>query len=422
LESQNDLTKRLSAIFETAVDGIIVINERGVIEDLNAAAARLFDYEKQELVGKTVNMLMPREHSERHDTYIHNYTTTRVPKIIGIGREIQGLKKTGQQFPFWLSVSEVILEERTIFTGFIHDLSRIKEVEEDLKSLNDELENKVTQRTYELEKVVNQLLDLNKQLEDEIKVRIFTEEQLKQREEELEVSLEKEKELGELKSRFVSMASHEFRTPLSTILSSASLIAKYPDTDQQHHREKHIQKIKSSVAHLTNILNDFLSISRLEEGKQSVRMEKFDIRDFVLEISDEIGTILKNEQQFKLTMAELSIVVESDPVMLKNILFNLISNAIKYGKHDTIIELSVYVVDSFIQFEVNDDGIGIPDEDQKHLFDRFFRAANATNIEGTGLGLHIVKKYTELLNGTLDFNSKLGEGTSFSIKLPLYLN
>lgn len=422
MESQQDLTKRLSAIFETAVDGIVVINEKGIIEDLNAAAARLFAYEKQELIGKTVNMLMPREHSEKHDSYIKNYTTTRVPKIIGIGREVIGLRKTGQIFPFWLSVSEVVLEERTIFTGFIHDLSRIKEVEEDLKSLNDELENKVTQRTYELEKVVNQLLNLNKQLEDEIKVRIFTEEQLKQREEELEVSLEKEKELGELKSRFVSMASHEFRTPLSTILSSASLIAKYPDMDQQQNREKHILKIKSSVAHLTNILNDFLSISKLEEGKQSVRMEKFEVNDFISEICDEIGTLLKNEQQFKLQMARLDRMMESDPVVLKNILLNLISNAIKYGKYDTVIELIVNAGDDFIRFEVKDDGIGIPDEDQKHLFDRFFRAANATNIEGTGLGLHIVKKYTELLNGTLDFKSKLGEGTSFSIHVPTFLS
>ncbi len=422
MDSQIDLTKRLSAIFETAVDGIVVINSKGIIEDLNVSAAYLFAYEKQELLGKSVNVLMPREHSERHDTYISNYTSTRVPKIIGIGREVQGLKKTGQIFPFWLSVSEVILEERTIFTGFIHDLSRIKEVEEDLKSLNDELEHKVTQRTYELEKVVNQLLNLNKQLEEEIKVRIFTEEQLKQREGELEVSLEKEKELGELKSRFVSMASHEFRTPLSTILSSASLISKYPNTDQQENREKHILKIKSSVAHLTNILNDFLSISRLEEGKQSVRMEKFPIREFILEISDEIETLLKNNQQFKLNMAELDQVMESDPVMLKNVLLNLISNAIKYGKYDTLIELSVYPVDRFIQFEVKDDGIGIPEEDQKYLFDRFFRAANAMNIEGTGLGLHIVKKYTDLLNGTLEFKSKLSEGTLFSIRLPMYQN
>ncbi len=418
LKSHNNLKLQFESVFESAVDGIIIINDVGIILDVNKAASELFQYTKNELIGIPVTTIMPQHHAAQHDRYISDYLTTRKPKIIGIGREVEGLRKDGSQFPFWLSVNEVDQEEGKIFTGFIHDLSAVRKAEKELVKLNEDLENKVVQRTYDLEKVVNQLLHLNKQFEDEIIARKFTEEQLKLREAELQKSLEREKELGELKSRFVSIASHEFRTPLATISSSASLITKYVDETTQANRVKHIDKIKSSVAHLTNILNDFLSISKLEEGKAQARLSECNVEDIAHDFLEEIKPLVTQNKSFipEITLKEK--ILCTDPNILKNILFNLVSNAIKYTKQNGIITLKLYDDDQNLHLVVSDNGIGIPLKDQKHLFDRFFRAENASNLEGTGLGLFIVKKYSELLHGDISFTSTEITGTTFTLILP----
>lgn len=418
MQHYQDHILRLKAIFDAAVDGIIIINQKGIIEEVNQAACKLFLYEAEEMIGHNVNILMPDMHRKNHDGYIQNYQQTGIAKIIGIGREVNGKRKTGEEFPFWLAVNEVTLHDRTIYTGFVHDLSEIKLAERRLKLLNEELEKKVVERTYELESVVNQLLSLNHQLEDEIANKIKVQEQLKEREAALEESLVKERELGELKSRFVSMASHEFRTPLSTILSSVSLIGKYTTEEQQINREKHINKIKSSVSHLTNILNDFLSMNKLEEGKIQAVSENVHIEELFYDVAEELRTLLKGNQQLNTNCLCSQKTVLSDSKILKNILINLISNAIKYTDDRGLIECYLTTNDQEILISVKDNGIGIPEEDQKHLFDRFFRASNATNIEGTGLGLNIVKKYIEMLHGDIKFISKVYEGTEFIVRLP----
>lgn len=418
VKNHQDAILRLQTIFDSAVDGIIIINTSGIIEEVNNAAKSLFGFSEEEMIGNNVNMLMPNPFATNHDQYILNYLTSRTPKIIGIGREVIGRKKNGEEFPFWLAVSEVKLVERTIFTGFVHDLSEIKNAEIRLKKLNEELEKKVIERTYELENAVNQLLSLNKQLEEEITNKIKIQKQLKEREADLERGLAKERELGELKSRFVSMASHEFRTPLSTILSSVSLIARYTEGHQQSNRDKHIDKIKSSVIHLTGILNDFLSMNKLEEGKVDIRIETFDIIEVWNDVIDEMYTILKADQKLINTMNTEKGWITSDKKILKNIIINLISNAIKYTEVKGEIRCTLDYQDNSFRIYVKDNGMGIPAEDQKHLFERFFRASNAGNIEGTGLGLNIVKKYVEMLHGNMSFQSEQFVGTEFIIELP----
>lgn len=418
MDKYKDIVLRLNAIFDAAVDGIIIIDDKGIIEEVNSATCFLFGYPEGELIGQNVKMLMPVNDSLNHDKYIQNYQSTRQPKIIGRGREVVGKKKNRDEFPFWLAVIEVKLEERVIYTGFIHDLSEIKNAEKRLKLMNEDLEKKVIERTYELENVVNQLLSLNKQLEDEITIKIKIQNQLKEREAELEQSLIKERELGELKSRFVSMASHEFRTPLSTILSSVSLLGRYTNTEQQPNREKHINKVKSSVTHLTGILNDFLSMNKLEEGKIKTNLEQFNALDLFNDVIEELKTILKKNQTIICNYNVNCELVTTDIKIFKNILINLISNAIKYSGDNDIIHCTLATDNDYILFEVKDDGIGIPEDEQKHLFDRFFRASNATNIEGTGLGLNIVRKYIEMLEGNISFHSKLYSGTTFIVNIP----
>ncbi|WP_281616056.1 ATP-binding protein [Flammeovirga sp. SubArs3] len=230
-------------------------------------------------------------------------------------------------------------------------------------------------------------------------------------------SLKKERELNELKSRFVSMASHEFRTPLSTILSSVSLISRYTSESHLEKREKHIKRIKSSVNNLTQILNDFLSISKLEEGKAKVHLSTVQIDTFLDGICDEMIPVTKQGQKF-LISHEGGSSIKTDPQILKNIIINLLSNAIKYSNIGDRIWVHSEMGKDNIKISIKDEGMGIPKKDQVHLFSRFFRAENAINIQGTGLGLNIVLKYLEMLNGDISFESKEDEGTTFTIQIP----
>ena len=235
---------------------------------------------------------------------------------------------------------------------------------------------------------------------------------------ELTNSLEREKEMNEMKSRFVSMASHEFRTPLSTILSSASLIEQYKESEQQDKRLKHINRINSSVRDLTEILNDFLSLGQLEKGIIVAENNLFNLPEFIKELAEEMnGDIRKKNLRINF-YHDGEAIIEQSKKILKNVLANLLSNAIKYSPKEKEINLISSVINNKVSVTVKDYGIGIPEEEQKHLFTEFYRARNVENIQGTGLGLIIAKKYVELLGGNISFISKPNEGTMFTIQFP----
>jgi two-component system sensor kinase FixL len=384
----------LNAIIQNAIDGIITINERGSIESINPSACKLFGYESEDVIGKNISFLMPPPDREQHDEYLHRYQRTGHAHIIGIGREVKGLKKDGSVFPFRLGVSEVQYFGRKIYTGFIHDLTREKEAEERLKEYATHLEEEVEERTQSLKESVQALQ--------------FAKEEVSQ-------SLEKEKELSQLKSRFVSMASHEFRTPLSSIQLSAALIEKYAQQFENSNITKHIGKIKSSVGNLTGILNDFLSVERLEAGKVEPMATSFDVVKFAEEITEEMQLISKQDQMIIYQHTGVGNTVTLDQSLLRNCIINLISNAIKYSGENTFIEFNTELIDNQLKVIIKDNGIGIPDSDQKHLFEAFFRAHNTGNIPGTGLGLNIVTRYVGLMDGHIQFNSKVNQGTSFTL-------
>ncbi|MFM1932286.1 MAG: hypothetical protein RL226_1589, partial [Bacteroidota bacterium] len=230
-------------------------------------------------------------------------------------------------------------------------------------------------------------------------------------------ALEKERELNELKSRFVSMASHEFRTPLSTILSSVNLLRKEEVFEVAERREKHLNRVRNSVQNLTAILNDFLSLDKLEEGLVQMHPADVLLNNLLLDLVEELEGLRKDGQRILLDFHE-GCLVTGDEQMLRNVFINLVSNAMKYSPENTVIEISCMPVGQEIEVKVKDSGIGIPKADQEHLFGRFFRASNATNIQGTGLGLHIVKRYVDLLNGRIAFVSLPGEGTTFTVAFP----
>lgn len=388
----------LKAIIENAIDGIITIDEKGHVETINPSACNLFQYTQDEVIGKNISMLMPQPYRKEHDGYIHRYQHTGEPHIIGIGREVVGLKKDGTTFPFRLGVSEVQFSGRKIYTGFIHDLSREKEAEEQLKEYAAHLEEEVERRTVWLKETVNALQEAK---------------------EEVSLSLEKEKELGQLKSRFVSMASHEFRTPLSAVQLSASLIDKYAQPFDNENIRKHVSKIKNAVGNLTTILNDFLSLEKLEAGKVEPAFVSFDLVKLSEEITEEMQLITKQNQNIIYQHTGTISIINLDPNLLKNCIINLIANAIKYSGENTFIEFNTEINDHHCIVTIKDNGIGIPENDQKHLFEAFFRAHNTGNIPGTGLGLNIVARYASLMKGRVDFNSQLNKGTLFTITFPL---
>ncbi len=414
-ESRNTL----EAIIGNAVDGIIIIDNRGRIQMTNEATSLLFGYGAEEMLGQNINMLMPEPHRSAHDGYLQNYMATGEGQIIGVGREVQGKRKNGELFPFRLGVSRIETEVGLLFTGVIHDLTEEHKAKEEIINLNRELEQKVEERTEKLTEVVNKLLQSNLKLEEQIKERRAAEEALKQNEEELRKALEREKELSELKSRFVSMASHEFRTPLTTIASSSELIKLYTDTAQQPKREKHLRRIQSAVTNLTGILGDFLSLSKLEEGKISNVPSPVSLPELLEESVDDVHVLLKKEQSVVRDFEGLDEEVMIDKKILKNIMLNLLSNAIKYSDPGTTVWLTARLEQGTLKVRVRDEGIGIPESDQKHLFSRFFRADNAVNIQGTGLGLNIVHRYLELLGGSIDFESVEGKGTTFFFEVPI---
>jgi PAS domain S-box-containing protein len=537
---------QLEAIIQSATDGIISIDARGRMVLVNQAAAKLFGYSKAEMLGQSINMLMPAHHAQQHDNYIARYMKTGEAQIIGIGREVMAQRKDGSQFPIRLSISEVEMGERRLFTGIVHDLTQQKtaesalqrekeraqrylniantiivildrdgkikllndkgrkilevepneaigkdwvdhfipdnyrsevkvvfralmdgrdieyyenyvqsasgkqhlvawhntllrddngeitgtlssgidisaqrEAEDRIIRLNQELEKRVAARTEELAEVVNQLLGINKQLKHEIKERETAEAALKTKEKQLTTALEKEKELNELKSRFVSMASHEFRTPLSTILSSADLIEAYQKEEQQKKRLRHTQRIKTSVANLTSILNDFLSLSRLEEGKLSFNPSEFELTAVWKEVEEGVQGMLKKGQQLNIKGLEQIPDLNTDRRILQNIFYNLLSNAIKYSGEGQPIDCRVHCKNGDLKIAIQDYGIGIPESEQQHLFTRFFRAHNVENIQGTGLGLNIVKGYVDLLGGHITFESVPEQGSTFRVTIPL---
>lgn len=385
------------ALFEYATEGILITNESGEIVRINPSAERLFRYEKNELLGKKIEVLIPNRFTNSHVSDREGFCKNPHARYMGANLELWAKRKDHSEFPVEISLSPYHAPEGNYVIAFIVDITQRRASEEKLKNYSSELEQQVESRTMILREAISEL---------------------EKTKEELNEALIKEKDLNDLKTRFVSMASHEFRTPLATILSSLSLAGKYGEKNEKEKQAKHISRIKTSVNNLTDILNDVLSISKLEEGKISVSLEKFDVKSFITEVVQELQSLTKSQTiSYHHTGKNTNVLL--DKTIVRHILSNLISNAIKFSPENKPIICSSELSKNKIVLKVTDRGIGISEEDQKHLFERFFRAQNATNVQGTGLGLNIVAKYVEVLNGQIDFTSTLKLGTTFVITLPI---
>lgn len=401
----------MTSLFENATEGIILTNRDGVIVLVNPAAEKMFGYKADELAGQNIEILVPQNYRHSHVKLREGFYKAPKDRVMGHGRDLHGAKKNGEEFPVEVSLSFYKQSNEPYVIAFVVDITRRKVIEDNM-----------LRQQKELEKVTNDIRKLNTELEEKVEERtIILKEalmKLEQSQDELSEALDKERQLNEIKSRFVSLASHEFRTPLSTVLSSASLLSKYTATEDQEKRNKHILRIKESVKHLNDILEDFLSLGKLDEGKVTTHFSEFDVNELIADTKEEIIGLLKKDQEINIQY-EGSQVVCSDKKLLKNILINLITNAIKFSANAETIDITSNIHNGTALIAVTDKGIGISKEDQEHLFSSFFRGKNALNIQGTGLGLHIVKRYIDLLGGEVHLRSQLDQGTTVSITIPI---
>lgn len=350
-------------LFNLVPVGYFVLDKQGFIINLNSAALKLVGMDYQQLKGKAFSVLLNGVHfQDDYYRYRRELSDTEVHQRI----ESELRRKDGKVLS--------VLIESTI----------VKNEKKQFKHL------------------LCTVVDISERKEQELM---------------LKDALIKERELGNMKSRFVSMASHEFRTPLSAIQTSTDIIGMHIRKNDTANCEKHILRIGTSVKHLTDILNDFLSLDKLENGEIKITKIKINVKKLIAEMIREIELLLKKGQAIEYIF-DGNTESKIDPKILRSILLNLLSNASKYSAEGSKIELKVLVTVNQIKITVKDYGIGIPTEEQEKIFTRLFRAKNAEMVEGTGLGLNILKKYVELLSGNISFTSKENAGSTFEVKIP----
>lgn len=385
------------AIIDNAVDGIVTIDRYGHIQLANPSLCRMFGYLPEDLVGKNIELLIPAEHQAHHQHYIVNYIEKGAPNIIGKGRELRGLKKDGNLFSMRLAVSKVEDGDTLLFAGIIQDLTPEKKAEAAMKQHAQLLEATVSKRTATLKGTIAKL---------------------EAAKEEISRALSKEREIGQMKSRFVSMASHEFKTPLSSIHLSAFIIERHYHKLDRQKITNHTGKIKKRVAELTNTLDDFLSVDKIDSGAVNIVRTEFNVCTLLEDICNEFSFTKKPGQQIIYRHHSIDKDCFLDKNLLRHCVTNLLSNAIKYSAPGQQVEVDSCNDQNTIKIVVRDYGIGIPEDQSANLFEAFFRASNARDIPGTGLGLNIVKKYTELSGGSVSYTRPDTEGSSFCLIFP----
>lgn len=377
-------------LFSTASEGLVLVDRTGAIRMHNPRLNELFGYGGGELLGRSIEDLMPESFRATHKGHRAEFNAHPAKRHMGRGRELFGMRKDGSIFPVEVGLNHFSVDEELYVMGLVTDITERKAAEQALQRNTAELEKRVEERTAELAKGARAV----------------------------EVAYEREKELNALKSRFVSMASHEFRTPLSTIMGSADLIARYAGSGDNEKILKHVQRIRSKVRDLTSILNDFLSFERIGQSDLHLQPEQLDIVHFCISLVEELRGSAKPRQALEYDHASEDRSIQVDRTMLLNTITNLVTNAIKYSPEGAAVSLRSAILHNELLITVADRGIGIPVEDQPHLFTPFFRAQNVLTIQGTGLGLHLVKRYVDLMGGEITFTSTPGQGSTFHMRIP----
>jgi PAS domain S-box-containing protein len=377
LKTNQDVFEILS---EAISEGILIVDENQIIIAVNSSTEEMFGYEKDELNNKPLETLIPKTYHKGHGQHFNNYYKHSEKRTMGKGRSLFAARKDGSTFPVEVGLNPFTVSEKKYVMALAIDIT-------ERKNYTDKLEKTVIERTKQLTE-----------------------------------ALATEKELNDLKTKFLSLVSHEFKTPLTGILTSSMLLSKYKLAEQQDKRDKHINTINSKVYYLNNILNDFLSVEKLESGKVNYRFTEFRLSKVINEVIYNANMLLKEGQKINYPedIDDMSLI--QDEKTLELALSNLVHNAIKYSPENTTIQLKVKQDAINTTFIIIDNGIGIPENDQKNIFNRYFRAENALLNQGTGIGLNIVKTHLENLGGTISFESEENKGSTFTITIPTQPN
>ncbi|RKZ52600.1 MAG: histidine kinase [Candidatus Parabeggiatoa sp. nov. 3] len=452
-----DSEERMRNLIDTVIDGIITIDEQGIIESVNPAAEKMFDYMWSDLVGQNVKLLMPEPDRSQHDQYIHNYLTTNQAKIIGNVRELFGQRQNGSKFPIEISIAEVQRGEERLFTSIIRDITARKEAEaalqtqqEELRATNEELQSQSEElqvQQEELRQTNEELEDRSNELErqrDDIRQKNLLLEQHQIEREKAHGALEKKaKELelaNQYKSEFLANMSHELRTPLNSMLILAHLLTENKEENLTEKQVEYVQTIHAAGSDLLTLINEILDLSKVEAGKIEICIEEIVLSELIVQITQKFKPLaLKKELVFNITLADdLSPVLRTDAHRLQQIINNLLSNAFKFTEEGEIkfdIRYSDYKLSgttgdkqkvgtleaqAVLAFSVTDSGIGIPKDKQKLIFEAFQQVDGTTSRHygGTGLGLSISRRLARLLKGELQLESESGQGSTFTLYLP----
>lgn len=400
--------------FENSREGIIVTDELGTILLTNNRVEKIFGYKSEELMNQHVNILLPKSIKQKYDENIGNYHKKPYNRIDFDKRDLYGIHKDGHKVEVIIGLNHFEIDGKRFVKAFISDISDYKKKEQIFRNINYKLEQELKIKYIELTAINKQLRDTNNLLLNEINNKIAAEKKAK-------IALEKEIELNNLKTKFLSLASHEFRTPLSGILTSATLIEKHNQRDSKENITKHADLIKSMVSHLDSILHDFLTLEQITKGEIKYQFKAFNPAQLIQKIIEETSSILKKNQKITFKENNSNKEILNDRKIISIIITNLLYNAIKYSPENSCIAIDAKIRNDKLSISIKDEGIGIPKNDQKHIFERFFRAKNAMEIQGTGIGLNIIKGHVDALGGTINFKSKVHVGTIFTFVLPNFL-
>ncbi|WP_017730900.1 PAS domain-containing sensor histidine kinase [Nafulsella turpanensis] len=373
-EALRESENKINSIIKAAVDGIITIDTRGIMEMVNPSAAKLFGYEEHELLGKSVNMLMPEPDRSLHDSYMGRYHETGEKRIIGIGREVTGMRKDGSLFPFYLSISEVYLSGRKVYTGFVHDITEQKMNEERLRRYAAELERS------------------NRELQD-----------------------------------FAYVSSHDLQEPLRKIQAFGDRLLGKDYENLSDQGKDYVDRMLNAASRMQNLINDLLSFSRVtSKSKPFVKVKLDNVLSEVL--SDLEVAIEKSKAEIiRSPLPE----IEAEPTQMRQLFQNLISNAIKFRKENENPIINIYAKslqrkahltatpgDQLTEIYVEDNGIGF---DEKYLDKIFniFQRLEGQKYEGSGVGLAICRKIAIRHGGDITARSQPGVGTRFIVTLAI---
>ncbi|MFQ3615050.1 MAG: ATP-binding protein [Cyanobacteriota bacterium] len=380
LRQQNEL------ILNSAGEGIYGLDANGMVTFANPAAARMIGWSTAELIGRSMHDLLHHSHPD-HTPYPRIecpiYAAFRDGQVHHVVDEVFW-RKDGSSFPVEYTSTPMRDAQGRLVGAVVtfQDITERKWAEAALKQAHEDLERKVQERTAELQRANQQLQELN-----------------------------------EMKSRFVSMVCHEFRTPLNTILFAVTCLERYRHQLSDAAQNRYVQGIQADIQHMTQMLDDVLLIGRTDARKLSPQPTQIELVQCCQDVIRELQlTHTAANIQFQSDCPQQNAYL--DPSMLRSILLNMLSNAIKYSNPEQVIQFRLLCQQEWFVFEVEDQGIGIPSEDQPYLFDPFHRGSNVSTIPGTGLGLAIIKRLIDLLAGHIEVSSQVGAGTTFRVRLP----